>query len=171
MKAMLTISAALWVLGPEGAQAEVQPVPLHASHCVGALIDNHVLMTSAMVPVAPDAVGRSDADPRSEMFTVPQEDMLFSILDVVGVRSCLVKPLASAATWARDEVEQELQDSGLSEAPACRQEDTVLWFLPGLNEAGRAVTVAVTGSATEVREILAFETLEVSNPEECRDAG
>lgn len=156
---------------PPAQAADLQPAPLHAGHCVGALMEELELMTSAMVATTVDGVGRPGADPRAEMFTVPQEDAVFSIFDFDDTRSCVVAPLAGTAAWVRSDLEHDLRQMGLEEAPDCARDDVAVWVWPARNGAGRSVSVGIEGDATEVRWLMAFETLDVTDPEECKDAG
>lgn len=153
------------------AWADAAVLPLHASHCVEALTDGRVLMTNAMIGTTAEAVGLKDADPRARIFVVPHEKLVFSMLDLGPARACLVTPMAETDPWSRGVLKDVLVAQGLVEAPECAQADTTLWFSTKANETGHAVTVAVTGDATDVTQIMAFETLRVSDPKECADAG
>ncbi|MEO1139017.1 MAG: hypothetical protein AAFW87_06135 [Pseudomonadota bacterium] len=169
MKRMATLSLALAVPVPALAQDAV--LPPAARHCVEAIVNAQDLQTSAMVATTPEEAGRPKADPRSKLFMVPDEKVVFGQLDLAGRRACVVFPQGGTPAWPMEMIDAALEEIGLVHAADCSSDEAEIWFSTELNDADLAMTTAVILEAGEVREVMAFETKTVSKAEDCADAG
>lgn len=142
-----------------------------AGYCVEALVDSRPLMTSALVPSTARDVGRADADERTEFFTVPHEELVFSKLQVSGLFACTVFLQEGAAQWTLSSVEQHFEAFGMITGDACVRDDQVFWFTSLKNLRGKGVTAVMDVQDGTVAEILAFETPELSRPSDCKPEG
>jgi len=164
---LAVISLGLMAL-PLAAQAAPRDITPMARYCVEALVDSRPLMTSALIATTAKNVGRGDADERTEFYTVPHEELVFSRLQLSGLSACSVFPEDGAEGWSEASVAKHMEVAGMLAAPDCAKDGVAFWFSPVANLKRRGVTAVVEVAKGEVAEILAYETMELSRPSDCK---